>query len=130
MDELSVDGVITMVLPIETGQKKDGGEWRKGGFIVETKGRYPKQVQFDVWNDRLEAMVFAEGMVVRVSFDVQSREWEGRWYTDLRAWKILDLEKETKDMASDRPRQAPAAPANEPWPTEAPSTEVEDDLPF
>lgn len=78
---------LIQVLPVQTGMGKNG-EWRKQNIIVETDGMYPKKVCISVWGDKINESVLQIGNLVDVSFDIESREYNGNWYTDLRAWKI------------------------------------------
>lgn len=62
------------------------GEWCKRGFVIETMDQYPKKVQFDVFKTDLQMPQIEQ--VVDVSYNAESREYNGRWYTNLTAWKI------------------------------------------
>ena len=85
---MEIKGKIVQILPLQGGQTKAGGEWKKQEYILETEGQYPKKVCFNLWGDRIEQYPVAEGEEVTVSFDLDSREFNGRWYTEVRAWKI------------------------------------------
>lgn len=78
---------ISQILPPVTGMGKNG-EWKKQNIILETDGMYPKKVCITIWGDKISDALLKEGNVVTVSFDAESREYNGNWYTDLRAWKI------------------------------------------
>jgi len=85
---LTLTGNIFTVLDIESGQGKNG-EWKKQTFVLETIGEYPKKVAFTAWNAGVESLgSFREGQQVTVSFNPESREYNGKYYTDLKAWKI------------------------------------------
>lgn len=87
---LDITGKIMRVLPEQSGKSaKTGNDWKKGSFVLETESTFPKKVCFTVWGE-LTAQVksLKEGQHVKVSFDVESREFNDRWYTDLKAWKI------------------------------------------
>src|SRR5687768_5680534 len=87
---MEITGRVVQVLQPVTGQSKSGsGEWRKQEFVIETQSQYPKKVMFSLWGDKTEQINgLNPGEDVKVSFDPESREYNGRWYTDLRAWKI------------------------------------------
>ena len=84
---MELTGKLIQVLPLQTGQGKNG-EWRKQDIIVETEGQYPKKVCISVWGDKIDESQLREGNTLNISFDVESREYNGRWYTDCKAWKI------------------------------------------
>lgn len=72
---------------IQTGQGKNG-EWRKQEIIVETNGEYPKKICLTIWGDRInvEELVIGQEMIYHI--DIESREYNGKWYTDVKAWKV------------------------------------------
>ncbi len=85
---LELSGRLVTVLPEQTGNGKNG-TWRKQDFIIELAGPFPKKVCMTAWGDKADALLSASaGEELKVSFDVESREYNGRWYTDLKAWKI------------------------------------------
>ncbi|HEY6505021.1 MAG TPA: DUF3127 domain-containing protein, partial [Chitinophagaceae bacterium] len=55
---------------------------------VETDGQYPKKVCISIWGDKINEGVLKMGSSLKIDFDVESREYNGRWYTDVKAWKI------------------------------------------
>ena len=85
---MEINGKIIQLLPVQTGQGKNG-TWKKQEFILETGDTYPKKVCIAVWGDKIDMGSFKTGDAVEVSFDVESREYNGRWYTDVKAWKII-----------------------------------------
>ena len=116
---MDISGKIIQLLPVQTGQGKNG-TWKKQDFILETGDQYPKKVCIAVWGDKINMSNFKIGDPVEVSFDVESREYNGRWYTDVKAWKIA-----AKGAGS-----APAnQPANVPSSYDMPPAS-DDDLPF
>ncbi len=78
---------LVQVLPAQTGQGKNG-EWRKQDIILETDGQYPKKVCVTVWGDKLNHLALNAGDVLTVDFDIESREYNGKWYNDIKAWKV------------------------------------------
>ena len=78
---------ISQLLPLQTGSGKNG-EWKKQDFIVETGELYPKKICISVWGDKINPTVLVVGNELNIDFDIESREYNGRWYTDLKAWKI------------------------------------------
>lgn len=91
---LEIKGTISSILPMEQGQGKNG-PWRKQDFILQTGGDYPKQICCTIWGDNIDAFQPRTMESVTVSIDLQSREYNGRWYTDVKAWKITRGEGES-----------------------------------
>jgi len=85
---LEVTGKLVTTLPTQSGEGKNG-TWTKGSFVIETADKFPKKVCLTVWGDLVSNLnSIQSGDELKVSFDVESREYNGRWYTDLKAWKI------------------------------------------
>ena len=79
---------LIQFLPEQKGQGKNG-EWVKQDFIVETLGEYPKKIAMGAWGDLVKKINdYAPDSILKVSFRLESREFNGRWYTDVRPWKI------------------------------------------
>lgn len=85
---MELSGKMTDVLEEVTGQGKNG-MWKKRGFIVETDDKYPKKVHFSAWGDIADVVKnTTPGGVMKVSFELESKEYNGKWYTDAKAYKI------------------------------------------
>lgn len=78
---------LIQVLPLQSGMGKNG-EWKKQDIVVETDGQYPKKVCISIWGDKASEAMLQVGNMLDISFDVESREYNGRWYTDVKAWKV------------------------------------------
>lgn len=78
---------LIQVLPLQSGMGKNG-EWKKQDIVVETDGQYPKKICISIWGDKASESVLQIGNILDISFDVESREYNGRWYTDVKAWKV------------------------------------------
>ena len=78
---------LIQLLPIQAGTAKNG-EWKKQDIIVETDGQYPKKVCVSIWGDKINEQHLVVGNTLVIDFDIESREYYGRWYTDLKAWKV------------------------------------------
>jgi len=111
---MDISGKIVQLLPLQTGQGKNG-TWKKQEFILETGDTYPKKVCIAVWGDKIDMGPVKPGSAVTVSFDVESREFNGRWYTDVKAWKIVSKEGSSSEPSAQPMSMAPGA---------------DDDLPF
>ena len=96
MNELKIHGTVTALLEPQTGESAKGS-WTKQEFILETENdKYPKSICIEIWGDKVEPPQV--GDVVICSINVESREYNGRYYTNVRAWKI-DLERSAPDEA-------------------------------
>ena len=84
---MEIKGKIIEVLPEKSGQSANG-EWRKQEYVLETESNYPKKICFMAWGDKIEEFNLRQGDTVEVSVDLESREYNGRWYTDVKAWKV------------------------------------------
>lgn len=79
---------VVQVMPVVTGQGRNG-EWRKQEIIVETtNSQYPKKVCISVWGDKINPSLMQEGVLLNIDFDIESREYNSRWYTDVKAWRM------------------------------------------
>lgn len=113
-------------LPQEVGQGKNG-QWIKGAFVVETEEQYPKKVCFTVWGENMIKALDSinEEDQIKVHFSVESREYNERWYTDLKAYRIDSLMAATPNKEQTQIEKFPLQ-------VEVPDTQVteDEDLPF
>jgi len=84
---LEISGKIIELLTVKTGQSANG-EWRKQEYILETETQYPKKICFMAWGDKIDQFNIVQGETLEVSVDLESREYNGRWYIDVKAWKV------------------------------------------
>jgi hypothetical protein len=136
-NNMDITGQLIKILPETTGQGAKG-PWIKQEFVIETKEQYPKKACFSVWGDKVEILrKFSMNDMVKVSFNVESREHQttGRWYTELRAWRI-DRASDEMGVSAPMPAYSNSAPApTSPMPSENTagmtfSNEPANDLPF
>jgi len=85
---MELSGKVIQKLPEVGGNSKSGNAWRKQEFILETGGQYPKKVCVSLWGDKIDQFSINEGENVSLSIDVESREYNGRWYTEVKAFKV------------------------------------------
>ena len=78
---------LTQLLPNQTGNGKNG-EWKKQDIIVETDGQYPKKICVSVWGDKINEGQLQIGNLLKIDFNIESREYNSKRYTDVKAWKI------------------------------------------
>lgn len=86
---MELTGTILQLMPEVNGQGRNGNTWRKREFILEIPGQYPKKVCISVWGDKIDQFPMQQGQQVTASIDVESREYNGRWYTEVKAWKMV-----------------------------------------
>ncbi len=140
---MEVVGKIIQVLPLQEGVGRNGNPWKLQGYVLETLDQYPRKVHFEVFGeDRIKMNPCEIDQLVTVSFDIESREFNGRWYTSIRAWKIQQGDTtQTGAIPAAAPAQAapatPAAPAAAPMepaanidPFDASAGDGTSDLPF
>jgi hypothetical protein len=121
---LEIQGRIVKILALETGDGKNGTPWQKRGFVIETEDQYPKKICFNAWGDKVQQVnSLKDGDKVKVSFDVSSREYNEKWFTDLRPWKI---ESAGSGSSTENYNQAPT---NEDF-GQIIESDSNDDLPF
>jgi hypothetical protein len=118
---MELKGKVIQLLPLVTGEGKKG-QWKKQEFIVETQTQYPKKVCLSLWGEKVDQYSLAVGDMVNASVDLESREYNGRWFTEARAWKV---EKSGNGGSASAPTAPPIS--EEPYNTPTSST---DDLPF
>ena len=126
---MEVKGKIIQVLELQSGTSKAGNPWRKQEYVLETLDAYPKKVHFDFFGDRIDQYPINLGDTIVLSFDIESREYQGRWFTSIRGWKaekVNDNNTASAPAASfdNAGMAAPAAPEFSPFEGES------DDLPF
>ncbi len=85
--ELSISGKVIDVLQEMSGEGRNG-PWRKRDFIIETQDNYPKTICMTQWGDQIDATQVQKGDLIKAHIDIQSREYNGRWYTDVKAWRV------------------------------------------
>lgn len=127
---MEITGKIIIALPEVSGTSKAGNAWKKREYVLETQETYPRKVFFNFFGERVDQYPLAVGDVTTISFDIESREYNGRWYTDIRAWKA------EKPAAAGATAAAPTASATPfpgdypPAPADLTPAGVNDDLPF
>lgn len=128
---MEITGKIILALPEVSGTSKAGNAWKKREYVLETQETYPRKVFFNFFGDRVDQFPLQVGEVATISFDIESREFNGRWYTDIRAWKA-----EKPAAAASASAQPASAPTQNfpgdfpPAPADLTPAGANDDLPF
>ena len=136
---MNISGKVVQVLPLQQGTSKAGNPWQKQEFVLEQGGQYPRKVCISLFGDNV-AKTPQVGQDVMVSVDIDSREFNGRWYTEIKAWNIVlagaqqaapapqptyQPPQPQPDYQKAYPQQQAVAPA-----PATPQAGVADDLPF
>lgn len=94
---LEITGRLVKIMPEQTGSGKNGN-WVKQEFVIETAEQYPKKVCFSLWGDKTSVLKsVSQGDELKVFFNVESREYNERFYTDLRAWRVETVASQPND---------------------------------
>jgi hypothetical protein len=143
---MEVVGKIIQVLPVQEGVGRNGNPWKVQPYVLETLDQYPRKVHFEVFGeDRIKQNPCEIDQLVTVSFDIESREFNGRWYTSIRAWRIQQGDTTQAGVVPQpaavpvaapqpaapqaaAPQAAPAMPAVDPF--DASAGDGTSDLPF
>jgi len=96
---MELKATIIEVLPIVTGQGKNV-EWQKQDVIFETSGDYPKKIAVTFWGDKINPDKLKVGNVLNVSLEIESREYDGKWYTNVKGWKYNVLSTSTASASA------------------------------
>ncbi len=78
---------LLQLLPVQTGAGKNL-QWKKQDIIVETEGRYPKKICISIWGDKINDSQLQIGNNLKIDFGIETRDYNTKWYTDIKAWKI------------------------------------------
>lgn len=139
---MEIEGRIIQDLGLQSGTSKAGKPWKKREMVLETFGTYPRKVKFTIFGDRVDTILVEPGKDYVLSFDLESREYNGRWYTDVTIFAAREMAAAVPsgsaygaDPAFGAPQggfQQPATPAfggSQPTFSAAPASSDED-LPF
>lgn len=138
---MEIEGRIIHALQKQEGtSSRTGNHWASQEYVIETHDQYPRKCCFRVFGeDRINAMNIQVGEELRVSFDVDAREYQGRWYNTLTAWKVDRIDPAAAQAGQQPLQPEPAAPFAPQQPAapfgDQPATQVSDnaaadDLPF
>ena len=124
---MELTGTVIALLPEVSGQGKNG-TWRKQEFILEIPSQYPKKVCISLWGDKIEQAGLQVNDAITASIDVESREYNSRWYTEIKAWKV---DKAGSTGGGGNSSSPASNSGNSPLPSVTTFSEDEsDDLPF
>lgn len=135
---MEISGKIIQALEVRSGEsQRTGNKWMSQSFVIETHDQYPRRCVFDVFGeDRLRDFNIQVGEELTVSFDLDAREYNGRWFNSVRAWKVERVAPGAIPGAAPAPAYtapAPSTPTGDAYPqapAPAPAPNGADDLPF
>ncbi len=126
---MEITGKIILALPETTGVSKAGNAWKKREYVLETQETYPKKVFFDFFGDRADKFPLNIGQMVKLSFDIESREYNGRWFTSIRGWQAEIVDANTT-VAQPQAQQQTVNIGTVPPPPAVTPSDPSEDLPF
>ena len=123
MENIVIEGKLIQVLAAQEGQSTRGA-WKKQDFIIETAEQYPKKVCISCWNETTQDLSkFQMNDSLKVSINIESREYNSKWYTDVKAWRIEKINAENGTNTAEIPASDDIAGISF-------SSDDSDDLPF
>lgn len=117
---MEISGKVIEVLQEKSGTSANG-TWRKQEYVLETEGQYPKKICFMAWGEKIDQFEIRQDESLIVSIDLESREYNGRWYTDVKAWKVSRATADDHEDASHPAFDSTSSGA---------SVNIDDDIPF
>ena len=132
---MEFEGVVYKIMPPVKGTSARG-EWQRQEVIFDLPSEFSRKVCVIFFNKESEVARLREGATYTVSFNLESREYNGRWYTDVRAWRVQSKEEQAAPAPSyGAPPSAPAADlpplgGEEPASASGSAAQEVDDLPF
>lgn len=120
---MELDGKIILDLGMQTGTSKAGREWKKKEWVLETFGQFPRKVKFHVFGDKADTIGIEVGNSYTLSVDLESREFNERWYTDVSCYAARPYSpggQYPPQGGYPQPQGYPQAPAQQPYQQPAP----------
>ena len=121
--------VIAILQPRDGVSKNTGNKWMVQSYVIETHDQYPKRMVFEVFGeDKIKQFNIQIGEEINVSFDIDARQWQDKWFNQIRAWKI-DRVEALGPLPSGSALSVDAESIT-PVPVDFASNDKADDLPF
>ena len=127
---MELTGKIIAVMEARGGvSARTGNSWKTQEYVLEVPGQYPKRCLFNVFGeDRINQFNIQNGDELTIQFDIDAREYNGRWFNDIRAYNVV---RGQQPVAGAQPVAAPSAATSPFPPAQEPASEgSSDDLPF
>ena len=119
--------VIAILEPRSGVSQRTGNPWMTQEYVIEVPGQYPRKMVFNIFGeDRIKQFNIQMGEDITVQFDIDAREYQGRWFNDIRAYNIL------RGVAVPPAAGAPVAgaPVASPFPPQQPVGGTDANAPF
>lgn len=129
---MEIIGKAIAALPVKSGVSQRTGElWQSREYVIETQEQYPKKICFEVFGtDKLQEFNIRNNDLIKVHFDITAREYNGKWYNSIRAWKVEHVNPQSQTTET-TPVQTSAPVAQAPATAASPAAqESAEDLPF
>lgn len=130
---MEIIGKAIAALPVKSGvSKKTGEQWQSREYVIETQEQYPKKICFEVFGtDKLQEFNISNNDLIKVHFDITAREYNGKWYNSIRAWKVEHVNPDGSAVGTTATPAAATAPQTPAPAVAATTTHASDeDLPF
>lgn len=122
---MEFEGKVIEILPAVTGQSARGTWERQTVVFEQPQKQYGKEIAVTFMNKAQEVASLRVGETYTVSFDIESRNYQGRWYTDVRAWRVQPMQSQAQPPVQDMPPFM-----EDPQPAYSAGAGVVDDMPF
>lgn len=123
---MEIKGKIIVVLPERGGVSQAGKEWMTQEYVLETEDRYPRKMSFSVFGaERIAQFNIQLGEKLTVMFDIDCKEYNGRWYNSITAWKV-----EREEMPAETAAPVVPPPSSDIFNQQQNDEPKNDDLPF
>lgn len=129
---MEIIGKAIAALPVKSGvSQRTGEQWQSREYVIETQEQYPKKICFEVFGtDKLQEFNIRNNDLIKVHFDITAREYNGKWYNSIRAWKVEHVNPQSQTTET-TPVQTSAPVAQAPATAASPAAqESAEDLPF
>ncbi len=125
---MEITGKLLQINEPVTGESSRG-PWKKQELIIETEEQFPRKVCLLNWNDKVDITGLKPNDYIKAAINIESREFKGRWFTDVKVWKIEPVDKNTSNTppVDDAPLPGPDEITDDPF---ADDSGNDDDLPF
>ena len=121
--------IIAVMEPRGGVSARTGNTWKTQEYVLEVPGQYPKRCLFNVFGeDRINQFNIQNGDELTIQFDIDAREYNGRWFNDIRAYNVI---RGQQPVSGAQPVAAPSEATSPFPPAQEPASEgASDDLPF
>lgn len=127
---MELEGIVFKILPAASGTSARG-DWQRQDVIFDVAdGQYTRKVVVTFFNKPQEIENLREGMECTVSINIESREYNGRWYTNVNGWRVVAKQAAAPEAAAPMPYDMPPMPQSTPAAPSFSAAEESDDLPF